>query len=133
MSLFRDKSHYNRLAAELCLKNNLYAPSIHCSYYSCVQYMLYVLFEKIKMTKDEFEKTKNSFGSGTHASAIKLIGIDLIKKEKSDYKAFQKLIPELKELREKSDYENLAISQNEGWTAMSNSDSIKNILSKNYR
>lgn len=133
MSLLRDKSHYNRQAAELCLKNSLYAPSIHCSYYSCIQYMLYVLFEKLKMSKDEFEKRKNSFGSGTHSSAIKLIGIDLIKKEKKDYKTFQKLVPELKLLREESDYENVGISQDQGWTAMNNSDSIKNILTKNYK
>lgn len=85
------------------------------------------------MTRDEFEKNKNLWGTGTHASAIKLIGFDLIRKEKNDYKVFQRLIPELKELREKSDYENVAISQSEGWEAIQNSDSIKNILSKNYK
>ena len=133
MSVFRDKSHFNRQAAELCLKNNLYAPSVHCSYYSCIQYMLYVLYDKVKMTELSFNEQKTILGTGTHACAIKLIGIDLIKRERTAYIAFQKLIPELKQLREKSDYQNIAIGQSEGHLAMNNSDSIKNILTKNYK
>lgn len=133
MSIYRDKSHFNREAANLCLKNNLYAPSVHCSYYSCIQYMFYILFEKLKITKEEFSRQKNLYGKKTHTLAIKLVGQDLINKERNDYKSFQKLIPELKELREKSDYENIVINQDEGYKAMNHSDSIKNILTKNYK
>lgn len=85
------------------------------------------------MSKDEFEAQKSYFKSGTHALAIKLIGNDLIKKKKEDYQSFQKLVPELKKLREKSDYENIEILQEEGYTAMNGSDSIKRILSHNYK
>jgi hypothetical protein len=95
--------------------------------------MFYILFEKIKITKEEFEQKRALLKGGTHTSAIKLIGNDLINKKREDYKAFQRLVPELKELREKSDYENVAILQEEGWTAMQTSDSIKSILTHNYK
>ena len=133
MNVFRDKSHFNREAAEICLQKSLFAPSVHCSYYSCIQFMLYVLFEKLKMTEEGFNEQKASWRVGTHACAIKLIGYDLIRKEKTDYKAFQKLVPELKELREKSDYTQISIGHSDGYLAMGNSDSIKRILQKNYR
>ena len=85
------------------------------------------------MTKEEFHNKKNLYGQKTHSLAIKLIELDLIKKAREDYKIFQKLIPELKQLREKSDYENVGISQEQGWMARNHSDSIKNILTKNYK
>src|ERR1700742_111285 len=107
MNVFKDKAHFNREAAELCLKNTLYAPSVHCSYYSCIQYILYILFDKLKMTEQKFNEKKHYYKTGTHACAIKLIGNDLFDKEQSAYKDFQKLIPELKDLREKSDYTNI--------------------------
>lgn len=133
MNILKDKSRFNREAAELCLKNSLYSPSIHCSYYSCIQYMLYILFEKLKITEEEFNKKRARLNTGTHLSVIKLIGRDLIRKEGLDYTSFQKLIRELKKLREKSDYKNLKINQEEGWIAINHSDSIKNILTKNYK
>jgi hypothetical protein len=133
MSVFRDKSHFNREAAEICLQKSLFAPSVHCSYYSCIQYILYVLFEKLNFTEQAFDQQKTSLRVGTHACAIKLMGIDLIKKEKTDYRTFQRLIPELKELREKSDYTNITIGHTDGYLALGNSDSIKRILQKNYR
>ena len=133
MNILKDKSRFNREAAELCLKNNLYSPSIHCSYYSCIQYLLYILFEKLKLTEEEFTRKRSLLKIGTHSSAIKLIGLDLVDKEKLDYTSFQRLILKLKMLREKSDYKNVKINQDEGWTAINYSDSIKNILAKNYK
>ena len=129
----RDKSHFNRLAADICLKNNYYAPSVHCSYYSCVQYMLYILFEKLKMTETQFDQEMINLRTGTHGCAIKLIGFDLIKRNRSDYKTFQALIPALKKLREEADYKPKPTPQHEGQTALATSDSIKNVLQKNYR
>lgn len=130
--IFRDKSHFNRLAAELCLENNYYAPSVHCSYYSVVQLSLHILFEKQGMTEQTFLGHLKSLRIGTHACAIKLIGLDLIKKQPKAYKDFQRLVPELKELREKSDYHKVLINQDEGYMAMQKSDSIKNILTRNF-
>jgi uncharacterized protein (UPF0332 family) len=129
----KDKSHFNWQAADLCLRNNLYAPSVHCSYYSCIQYMLYILYDKLKLTEQTFLEQKSLLKIGSHACAIKLIGIDLIKRKREDYVTFQKLVPELKELREKSDYKSVAIRQDEGQMAMAKSDAIKNLLHANYR
>src|ERR1700754_2983381 len=106
MNILKDKSRFNREAAELCLKNSLYSPSVHSSYYSCIQYLLYILFEKLELTEEEFNKKRSRLRTGTHLSAIKLIGLDLIRKESLDYRNFQRLISELKDLREKSDYKN---------------------------
>ncbi|HLX52341.1 MAG TPA: hypothetical protein VKR58_00270 [Aquella sp.] len=85
------------------------------------------------MTEKAFNDQRNSWNTGTHSCAIRLIGMDLINREKSAYVSFQKWIPELKELREKSDYQNIAIGHTEGHMALNNSDRIKNLLTKNYQ
>lgn len=133
MSFYREKSRYNSEAANLCLKNNLYAPSVHCSYYSCVQYMFHVLFEKLKMTRKEFNKKRSSYKGRSHMMAIDLVETDLRFKKKNDADEFQDMMRQLKKLREKSDYGNCIINQKEGWKALHFSKGIKNILNKNYK
>nr|MDA3854277.1 hypothetical protein [Bacteroidales bacterium] len=43
MSKLKEKSNFNLDAAELLIVRNLYAPSVHCSYYSCFQQLKYIV------------------------------------------------------------------------------------------
>jgi len=105
MSAFRDKSNINFTAADTLQKqHNLYDPSIHCSYYACVQEMLHIIFTKLGKTQEEFDKERYDNGKGTHVWASKLITSELGRKDWQEYKYFQKHFPELKKLREKADY-----------------------------
>ncbi len=117
MDEFKIKSEFNKAAANLLLNNQLYAPSVHCSYYMCVQLMLHILFHKKKIQKADFDSDMKKRRDGTHGHAIYLIGLDLIKIEKDSYKRFQALIPKLKEYREKSDYTDQPVLQQMGYDA----------------
>ncbi len=130
MSIFKDKSDFNIKSAELLLKNQYFAPSVHCSYYGCIQYMLYILFDKQKKSENEFEEERRRRGTGTHAYAISLIKDQLFKERYSSdaYKTFQKLIPELKEIREKSDYKAVVIEHGMGFEAFGKAESITRLL-----
>lgn len=37
MSNLENKSELNIFAAKILIENNIYPPSVHCSYYSCIQ------------------------------------------------------------------------------------------------
>lgn len=105
MSAFRDKSNFNFTAADALQKqHSLYDPSIHCSFYACVQEMLHIIFNKLGKTQDEFNGERYEQGKGTHVWASKLIAAALKDKSWQEYKYFQKHFPELKQLREKADY-----------------------------
>ena len=128
MSVFKDKSSFNIKSADLLLRNSYFAPSIHCSYYSCIQYMLYILFDKQKIDRGEFASERRVRKGGTHGYAIYLIELQLLKKDRQSYKTFQQLITELKFLREQSDYEPIVINQGTGYDAYNKAQTITNLL-----
>ncbi len=87
MSVFIDKSQANLVAAEI-LKNKeaLYDSSIHCSYYACIQMQLHIVHNKLKIDKQKFEADRRNNKDGTHGYASKLVGIELGKKDRQDFK-----------------------------------------------
>ncbi|KAA5532630.1 hypothetical protein F0919_17770 [Taibaiella lutea] len=134
MSEFIQKAEYNYLAAKNLINENLFAPSIKCSYYRCVQIMLHYLYDKKGFNDKTFYESRTTSRHGSHAHAIYLTGLDLITKcDRGDYKYFQDKIQVLKALREKSDYKNLPISKDESNDALSISDSLRNILIKTLK
>lgn len=50
-AVFNEKSKQNLLAADLLIKSSLHNPSVHCSYYAVVQYMLHIIFNKLGKEK----------------------------------------------------------------------------------
>lgn len=54
MTSFAEKSQQSIQAAGLLLTSNLYPSSINRSYYSFFQFMMHVLFNKIKMDQHSF-------------------------------------------------------------------------------
>lgn len=60
MSFLKQKSEFNIDAAEQLISTNLYAPSVHCSYYSCLQLFKHIVCKKIGVSYKEQEKELNS-------------------------------------------------------------------------
>lgn len=110
MSKLLQKSGFNYDSAQLLIKNNYYAPSIHCYYYSCYQKLLHILYFILK--KDEVFLTglqrdpKNSKGS--HEIAINEI-VKAMSRNFRDGRTFSNTINELKKLRHDADYKNVEI------------------------
>ena len=120
-SYLLDKSAQNRKAARLLLhREKLYASSVHCGYYSCIQKVLHVLQvyfteefdDMVKNAKDP-EGDKRSGKGDFHGGYIKLISwaiMDHLKQNKDGRKIRDKLI-ELKKFRIKSDYYDVEINE----------------------
>lgn len=133
MSELKHKSDFNKHAADLLITNNLYAPSVHSSYYRCIQLMLYIIFHKKQLkTRSDFSIEAKNRRDGSHGHAIYLIELELAKKSRDSFKSFQALVPKLKEYREKSDYLDDQIKQQDGIDARAKADSIVNILNKSF-
>lgn len=133
MNGFQEKKIQNLRAAEILLKENHYCSSVHCSYYSCVQFLLYIVYNKLNITRKEFENTARHLKSGTHKHASKLVSTELAKIDVAEYKWYQKVFPELQLLREKADYSEEQISQAESMEAKNKAFAISNLLSRKFK
>lgn len=98
----KTKSDENIKAAELLVEGNMYASSVHCSYYACFQLMKYVLHAKLNF--DYIQQDKLTKGKGSHNL---LIGTFKKKYRVTDKKAAFKIATDidlLKKNRQKADY-----------------------------
>jgi len=106
----------NQTAAEkLIHEHKLYAASVHCSYYSCIQLITYVLSYLIpgadaKQFAVDAANTKDS-----HRKLINKMSSELraIEAPKNEINTFGSLINQLKSIRVRADYEEYEITERE--------------------
>ncbi|RAJ04074.1 HEPN domain-containing protein [Chitinophaga skermanii] len=127
---FKEKANQNLISAKLLIDKHIYCSSVHCSFYYCLQNLLHVLFTKKKYDKAQFIADTKNNNTGTHLQASKLIGIEIAKVNMEDYKWYQKHFPELKKLREKADYSDEFIAQEEVHEALNKAQSIATLVNK---
>ncbi|MCP9751393.1 HEPN domain-containing protein [Ferruginibacter sp. HRS2-29] len=133
MSELLEKSRQSLLSAKSLVKETYYSSTVNRSYYACFQFILHILFTKIKKDPTEFYNEVQNGKNGTHTWASKLISYELAKKDMIDYKWFQGHVPALKERRVNADYYQSVISQEEGYKAISEAENIINLLVKNFK
>ena len=126
MGSLLDKSAINLQAAKtLKEKHYYYDPSIHCAYYACIQYMMYLIFEKLKITTlEQFDADRRNNREGSHVRAEKLVSEEVARKDLKEYKWLKKTFPELKKLREDADYKNIVAGVDQSDDAIKKSESI---------
>ena len=129
MSKIFQKSEFNKMAADILFKENLYAPSIHCSYYGCFQLIKYILNKYFGIAYDDI-------GTDVASSHVYLQNkfIEEIKKIKLystlEIAELHRKIKELKGLRILADYKNEEIKQNTAEQALDYSRDIRALLIK---
>lgn len=118
MEKLKEKSVFNLDAADLLIKNTLYASSIHCSYYAAHQFMVSKLGQIKGLTYDGLSALINASKTGPQASklgshqfVIKEIK-DAVKPKMNnkDYFTLTNIITDLKLLREEADYHDVSIN-----------------------
>lgn len=100
------KSEQNIEAAELLISNKFYASSVHCSYYSCLQLMTYIVLTEDVMTESQLEKSKRS-----HEDLI-TITYDFLRERTDDFyesRQIKNKISDAKGSRKRADYQNSEI------------------------
>lgn len=125
-----EKSIQSMLTAKLLLQNNHYPSTVNRAYYSCLQFILHILIEKLGHTHEYIDSMP---GSGTHGKAQYLLSLTLIKKDKDDYKWFQAKFPAFKKGRVIADYHSAPLDQGIGHDAINTANLIIDTLKKYYK
>lgn len=134
MTKLREKSEFNIHAAELLIEKTFYAPSIHCSYYSCFQLLKYTIntffgIDYVTLSYDISQSEKS-----THHYVIDFIANQLIALAgRTDSRNFKAQIKDLKHYREESDYDNVEVNVDKGKTALTLAHDIRNYLKTNFK
>ena len=124
-----EKSNQSMLTAETLLKQNFYPATVNRAYYSCLQFILHILFEKLGHTHEYLNTMPRT---GTHSQAQYLLEMTLVGYSKADYKWFQEKLPEFKQERVIADYHGDPLNQSKGYEAINTAKSIINTLKKYY-
>lgn len=132
MSKLKEKSNFNYDAAKLLIERNLYAPSVHCSYYSCFQLLKYKLKD---FGGKDYEKQNSEiavFGSGSHEYVITNFCNEISRcVNRFEGQRFKRRIKELKQFRKESDYDNTEISLDKSNSAFELAKEIRTYLNDN--
>lgn len=76
MGILKDKSGTSLSAADVLIKGGIFPPSVHCSYYSCLQLLLDIIHEDLAIDEDELDykyENENDHGHKLHNFYINLI------------------------------------------------------------
>lgn len=131
MSSFADKSQQSLTSAEMLLKNNFYPSSVNRSYYAFHQFVLHILFNKLKNDKAEFE-TDVLHQGGTNKLAWNKVSIEFIKRNRDDYRWMQSKVQELKLARVNADYTETVIHQEDAHNVYGITNSMINSLKRTF-
>lgn len=107
MNYLKNKSEFNIDGAELLISNNLYAPSIHCSYYSVFQSMICIYCSKNGMSFEEYSVEAKAHQGSSHNHLIR--GFCSLVADKRASRFLKRKIDDLKASRIKSDYDDFQV------------------------
>ncbi|GHV20900.1 hypothetical protein FACS1894174_03540 [Bacteroidia bacterium] len=131
MPIIKSKSEENIKAAHLLVKENMYASSIHCAYYSCFQLSKYVLMGFCGL--DYSLQDKESKGKDSHNYIPTKLADNLDAKSHLAFLDYNKYIAKLKNLRRKADYYNKEITPKEAQVALDSAIETIKILTNQYQ
>ncbi len=135
MTELKTKSSQNNKSSDILIKQGLFAPSVHCSYYCCIQKMLHILRSDLKKSEEEIEKESKSGSAdenGFHNWLINLFKREFFKRNFAEGRDFSTFIGQLKGFRIKSDYKNHKINTSVARSSLDLANEIDTILNNNF-
>lgn len=135
MNSLKEKANFNYEAAKLLISNSYYAPSVHCSYYSCFQLLKYIMFSFFGIEYSSLTSLVSQSRRNTHEFIIDYITreVNNSKLDLQDKREFKRKIIELKRFRNDSDYEDVVIHNDKSNVALSYATEIRGYLQKTFR
>ena len=131
MNILKDKANENLEASEYLINEEMFSPSIHCSYYSCLQLMRHILFNIYGVIESEYDERPEVKNKGSHVYSINFFRNELHNK-KISYREFEKKIRDLKLLRKSADYKETIILSKDSAEALKIAIFITNLLKNTY-
>lgn len=133
MSDLNEKANQSLDSARILFRQNYYSSTVNRSYYAAFQYILHIVFSKLNKDPKEFYNEVQNSKNGTHTWASKLVSIELYKKDKDDYKWFQRELPAFRQARVIADYYPDVITQVSGNDSISKAEAMFNLLKKHFK
>ena len=128
-----EKSKFNIDAARVLIDENLHAPSVHCSYYSCLQKIKSILPAFFGITYEQIDKEVSSGNLNEHSYLIRYISEQIHHNLGFiEYRDFKNKIGDLKEFRVESDYKNIEITSDQSEKAYRKATEINVFLLKQF-
>ncbi|MCF8257570.1 MAG: hypothetical protein K9J06_08460 [Flavobacteriales bacterium] len=124
------KSEDNMTAGTLLMDKGLFAPSIHCHYYCCLQRMKHAIVAKGTLTSKDIYDRGKAEKEGSHNTIVKLFKQQLGQSRMADVSRFSTAYAKLKDLRTKSDYEDMLMESNDGMDAQSRASEVIRIINR---
>jgi len=109
MAFLRAKADFNKEAADVLFQQSLYAPSVHCAYYSCFQLLKYILKTKLNKPYAQQAAEISASTGGTHAYIKSQILREIASSDRQNYTDVNRKLGDLKLFRERADYDNVQI------------------------
>ena len=137
-NVFLSKSELNLDAAEKLKNNpnNHHASSVHCSYYSCYQRLLHILYQilgyDLAQYDEEFRSFKLTQNGGNHEFMLQLFWQKISTKSIDDAKEFKTNFISLRKLRIDSDYRSLWLEKDSSEKAYNLALAIMRTVKKNF-
>ena len=129
----KNKSEFNLVAAEMLIKSGLYAPSVHCSYFSSFQLAKVIACTIVLQAEKDHGSQISQLGGNSHQyfwSAIKKSVFS--KTGREEERALSRKYKDLKALREESDYGDIQIDSVKGEQAYKVARDINNYLTQTF-
>lgn len=127
-----NKSEKNSDAATLLHGEELFCSSVHCSYYSCYQLMIHIIYNVLGYDEEEYSNTNELNNVGSHNYTINIIRQEIISKNNSLTREFADNIRILKDFRKKADYKQVKILKADSNLVIQKSNSFKTILNNTF-
>jgi len=133
MSKLREKSKFNLDAAEVLITKNLYAPSVHCSYYSCLQRIKSILPDFFGVSYQQIDINVSSGKLNEHSYLIQYISKQIYTNiGYNEYVDFKRNIGDLKEFRIHSDYKDIEVTWDQSSKAYRLATEINEFLAEKF-
>jgi hypothetical protein len=130
MSYLKAKSEFNKSAAELLYDNNLYAPSVHCAYYSCLQLIKFLVKDFMNVDYPDQKIESDHLKQNSHEYVIRKLLNEVHGLSRLDYIDLRRNIYDLKSFREISDYENQIVDIDLSKKSIDKANAIRNYLTR---
>ena len=133
MSKLREKSKFNLDAAEVLIKEDLHAPSVHCAYYSCFQRIKCIFPEYFNITYAQIDENVAGMKTSEHNYLIRYLS-GQIKTNVGDkeYRDFSNDIKDLKLFRTNSDYKEIEVDSVLSSKALNIAKRINSLLDETF-
>ncbi|HTO15692.1 MAG TPA: HEPN domain-containing protein [Edaphocola sp.] len=127
MKLFQ-KSEFNADASEELIKSYLYAPSVHCSYYSVFQLMKYLMNTFCGINYEDIDVFVRNNKTSEHRYIQRQILNEINNADRENYQRIKREVDDLFQFRVYSDYKNVEILHDQAEKAFKYSQELRNYL-----